>query len=343
MSGRSGKISIFLAVIVTLALLTAGCGGESAEPTPTATPIPVTIYESTEHGFSIEYPEGWTESEQGMGTYFSISFLNPGGTLYAAVSVEYKTDDVILTDYVTENMDYMESSPGFELISEGDVTIGEGISGYEIVGRGDLGTGEVEKFKFVVMVRGKQGIAVGAMGEDAVFDQSESVIDAVLNSFELLPTYSYVPPTPSAGGTYTSAEYGFSITYPAGWTETFIGSHGEIVTFTSGMGVPSVTVSQSPVGEGTTLTEYGPQFSQDLGQHWVDYALISHGEITLDDGTPAYEIVFSGTSEGYNLKCKYAVVIKGTQAFYIAGYSMPASFAQDVAALDSVIHSFYLE
>ena len=343
---RRGKFSILLAIIVTLALVTASCG-EPAEPTPTPVPTPtpilMTLYESTEHGFSIEYPEGWTESEQGMGTYFSISFINPEKTLYAAVSVEYKTDDVILTDYVTENKEYMESTPDFELISEGDVTIGEDISGYEIVGRGDLGTGEVEKFKFVILVREKQGIAVGAMGEDAVFDQSEDVIDAVVSSFELLPTYSYVPPTPSAGGTYTSAEYGFSITYPAGWTETFTGRHGEIVTFMSGMGVPSVTVSQLLIAEGTTLAEYGPQLSEDLSQHFANYELVSEGNITLDDGTPAYEIVFTGTTEGYNLKCKYVIVVQGTQAFYIAGYSMPASFEQDVAVLDSVIHSFYLE
>jgi hypothetical protein len=340
MSGRRGKISILLAIIVTLALLTVSCG-ESAEPTPM--PIPMTLYESTEHGFSIEYPEGWTESEQGMGTYFSISFLNPEETLYAAVSVEYKTENIILADYVTENKEYMESTPDFELISEGDVTIGEGISGYEIVGRGDLGTGEVEKFRFVILVREKQGIAVGAMGEDAVFDQSDDIIDAAVSTFELLSTYSYVPPTPSAGGIYTSAEYGFSATYPAGWTETFTGRTGEIVTFTSGMGLPSVTISQSPVGEGTTLAEYGPQFSQDLGQHWGDYVLISHGEITLDDGTPAYEIVFTGTMEGYNLKCKYVVVIQGAQAFYIAGLSMPASFEQDEEVLNDVIYSFNLE
>ncbi len=343
---RRGKFSILLAIIVTLALVTAGCG-EPAEPTPTPvptpTPIPMTLYESTEHGFSIEYPEGWTESAQGMGTYFSVQLTNPEETLSALVSIEYKIEDVILADYVTENKEYMESTPDFELISEGDVTIGEGISGYEMVGRGDLGTGKVEKFKFVILVRDKQGLAVGAKGEDAVFDQSEAAIDAIVDSFKLLPTYSYVPPTPSAGGTYTSAEYGFSITYPEGWMETLTGRHGEIVTFMSGMGVPSVTVSQSLVGEGATLAEHGPQFSQELSQHFANYELFSEGNITLDDGTPAYEIVFTGTTEGYNLKCKYVIVVQGTQAFYIAGYSMPASFEQDEAVLDDVIHSFDLE
>ena len=336
MSGRRGKMSILLVIAVALAFLTASCGeGEATTP--------MTLYESTEHGFSIKYPEVWTESAQVMGALFALACTEPEGTLSAMVSLDYRTEDVSLADYVTEMKEYMESMPEFELISEGEVTIGEGISGYEIVGKGDLGTGEVQKFRFVILARGKQGFAVGAMGETADFDQSEETIDDIVNSFKLLPTYTFVPPTPSAGGTYTSAEYGFSITYPAGWIETTTGQYGEIVTFMSTMGLPSVTVSQSLVAEGTSLAEYGLQLSQDLSQHVGDYELLSHGSITLDDGTPAYEIVFSGTMEGYNLKGKYVIVIQGTQAFYIVGFTMPTTWDQDEAVINEVIHGFHLE
>ncbi len=343
--GRMRKLEIVAIPLLVLALSIGaiGCGEEEETPTPTPTPLPMTLYENTEHGFSIEYPEEWTETTQGMGTYFSVTFAGPEGTLSATVSLEYKTEDYVLADYVAEGKEYMESMPEFELISEGEVTIGEGVSGYEIVGEGDLGSGKVEKFRFVMLARGKQGFAVGAMGDSTVFDQGGEMIDATVNSFKLLPTYTYVPPTPSAGGTYTNAEYGFSITYPAGWMETLIDRPGEIVTFMSGVGLPSVTVSQSLVGEGTTLAEYGPQFKQDLSQHFADYELFSEGDITLDDGTPAYEIVFSGTTEGYSLKGKYVVVLQGTQAFFIAGLSMPTTFEQDEAIIDEAIHSFQLE
>ncbi len=336
MSGRRGKMSILLVIIVVLAFLTASCGeGEEAPPT--------TLYESTEHGFSIEYPEGWTESAQELGTFFALTCTEPEGTLSAMVSVEYRTEDVILADYVTESKEYMESMPELELVSEGDVTIGEGIASYEIVGKGDLGTGEVGQFRSVLLTRGKQGFSVEVMGEPADFDQSEETIDAIVDSFELLPTYTYVPPTPSAGGTYTSAEYGFSITYPAGWTETSTGLPTEIVTFLSSMGLPGVSVIQSLVAEGTTLAEYGPQLSQDISQIYTDYELFSEGSITLDDGTPAYEIVFSGIMEGFLLKSKYAIVIQGTRAFYIMGFSLPTTFELDEAVLDEVIGSFHLE
>jgi len=336
MSVRRGKISILLVIIVALVSLTASCGG--------APTIPMTLYESTEHGFSIEYPEAWTENVLRPGAWFTIEFKDPEGRLSAEVSLEYKTEDIVLADLVSEGKAYVEFTPQYELISEGNVTIGEGISGYEILGKGDLGTGKVEKFRLVALVRGKQGFWVGVMGEPANFDEQEQTIDAIVDSFKLLPTYTFVPPLPGPGDTYTSAEHGFSISYPAGWMEAPpTGAPGEIISLTSAEGIPGVSVSVSPVGEGTTLAEFGPQFSQDLSQHWGDYELVSEAEITLDDGTPAYEIVFSGTSEGYALKCKYVVVIQEANAFFITGYSMPARFEQDEAAIDEVIHSFHLE
>ena len=276
--------------------------------------------------------------------HYSIEFKEPEGRLSVEVSVEYKTEETTIVELVSEGKRYLEAIPQYELTSEGNVTIGEGISGYELVGKGDIGTGKVEKFRYVALLRGEQGFWVGARGEPAYFDQQEEMVDIIVNSFRLLATYTFVPPPPSAGGTYTSTEHGFSIIYPEGWTESPpSGRPGEIISFASMDGLPSVSVSVSPVGEGTTLAEFGPQMSEDLSQHWGDYKLVSEGEITLNDGIPAYEIVFSGTTEGYSLKSKYVFVIQGTQAFFIMGFSTPARFEQDEAVLDEVIHSFHLE
>ena len=334
MSGRRGKTGILLVTIVALASLTASCGG--------APTIPLTLYENTEHGFTIEYPEGWTENAQELGATFSVEFKEPEGRLSVSVSLEYKTEEIILADLVSEGKEYLEFLSQYELTSEGDVTIGEGISGYEIVGKADLGTGEVGKFRFVVLARGKQGLWVGVHGEPTDFDQQGPLLNTIVDSFKLLATYTFVPPTPTEGGTYTSAEHGFSITYPAGWMEIPMGIHGEVISFAPSGGLPSVTVSVSYVDEGTTLAGFGPGFNQELGQHWDDYELFSQGEITLDDGTPAYEIVFSGTSEGYSLKGKYVIVIREATGFFIMGFSIPTFFEQDEAVMDEVIHSFHL-
>ncbi len=332
----SARVICFLALV----MITLGCRGPAAPSPPS---IPMTLYENTEHGFSIEYPEGWTENVLRPGAYFKLEFRDPEGCLSAIVTVEYKTGRIILADLVLQAKAYLESKPQYELISEGNIAIGEGILGYEIVGKGDLGTGKVEKFKIVTLAREKQGFWVGVMGEPAAFDQQTQIIDTIVDSFKLLPTYTFVPPTPGPGGIYTSAEHGFSITYPAEWVESPTGRPDEIISLASPEGLPSVSVSLSPVGEGTTLVEFGPQLAQNLGQYWGDYELISEGEITLDDGTPAYEIVFSGTMEGYSLKAKYVIVIQETRAFFIMGFSMPARFEQDEAVLDEVIHSFHLE
>jgi len=340
---KTASVAMALLFAISLAVLSA-CGGDGeGDLTPTPTPIPMTLYESTEHGFSIEYPEGWIERAQELGAYFAVEFRDPEGRLTVEVSVEYRTEEIALADAVSETKTYMEGMPQFELISEGDVTIGEDIAGYEMVGKGDLGAGKVEKFRYVMLVREKQVFWVGVRGEPAVFDQQEELVGAVMDSFRLLPTYTYVPPTPGPAGTYTSAEHGFSISYPAGWMEAPTSRPEEIMSLASAEGFPGVSARVQPVEEGTTLADYGPQLSQDMGQIWGDYELVSEGQITLDDGTSAYEIVFSGAMEGYALKAKYVIVIQGTQAFFIMGFSTPDRFEQDEAVLDEVIHSFHLE
>jgi hypothetical protein len=343
---RIASVAMALLFVICLATMSA-CGGGEGELTPaltpTSTPISMTLYESTEHGFSIEHPEGWIESTQGMGTYFSAEFGEPEGRLTVDVSLQYNIEETAPSDLVSESKTYMNDMPQFELISEGDVTIGEGTPAYEIVGEGDLETGKVEKFRYVLLVREKQAFWVGLRGEPAVFDQQEELVGAVMDSFRLLSTYTFVPPTPGPAGTYTSAEHGFSISYPAGWMEAPTGRAGEVVGLASTEGLPSVSVDVQTVEEGTTLAGYGSQLSQGLGEYWGDYELASEGEITLDDGTPAYEIVFSGTGEGYTFKSKFVIVIQGTQAFFIMGFSMPDRFEQDEAVLDEVIHSFRLE
>ena len=301
----------------------------------------LTLYEDTEHGFSIEYPEGWTENVLRAGAYFMLEITDSEGRLVVDVSLEYGAEDIVLTDLVSETKTSMEAMPEFELSSEGNVTIGEGIPGYEIVGKGDLGTGKVERFRYVMLVRGKQGFWVGVRGEPAYFDQQEQIIPTIIDSFKLLATYTFILPTPTEGGTYTNAQHGFSISYPAGWMETPTGRPGEVVSLSAAEGLPSIMVRAWT--EETTLADYASKLKEDISTHMGDYELFSEGEITLADGTPAYEIVFSGTMEGYHLKCKYVIVIQEANIFLLQGFTMPAQFEQDEAVLDEVIHSFHLE
>ena len=170
----------------------------SPTPTPMPTPTPpaltMTLYENTEHGFSIEYPEGWTERSGMAGIAFSLVFRDPDGHVTEDVTVEYRTEEIALTDAVSEGKEYFEEYvPQFELISEGDVTIGAGISGYEIIGQADIGTGKVERFRYVVLVREKQAFWLGVRSEPGRFDEQKQLIDTIVGSFKLLPTYTFIP------------------------------------------------------------------------------------------------------------------------------------------------------
>ena len=335
MLGKRGKISALLIIIVALASLTAGCAGA-------LTSTPMTLYENTEHGFSIEYPEGWTENSHGAATGFYLQCNEPEGRFSMGVSVDYRGEEIGLADAVSEGKEYMESSPQFEMFSEGNVTTGDGISAYEMIGQGDVGAGKVEKFRYVILVREKQIFWAGISGEPAAFDEQEQLIDTIVNSFKLLATYTFVPSTPTEGGTYTNAEYGFSITYPAGWSDYTTGQYDEIVDLRAAEGIPEVMV-RTWTEEETTLAEAASGLKQMYSENIGDYEFLSEGEITLGDGTPAYEVMFNGTMGGYLLICKSVVVIREADVFLVQCFSLPDRFEQDEPMLDEVIGSFHLE
>ena len=318
----------------------------SPSATPELAPAPpaltMTLFESTEHGFSIEYPEGWAENSHGAAISFQFQFNDPEGGFSVGVSVDYRPEEIGLADAVSEGKEYMESTPQFEMISEGNVTIGEGISAYEMIGKGDIGAGKVEKLRCVILVREKQILWAGVSGEPGQFDEQKQLVDTIIDSFQLLSTYTFVPPPPSPGGTYTNAEHGFSIAYPAGWSDYTTGQYGEIVDLRAEGGIPEVMVRVG-TGEETTLDEMASKLKQMFGESIGDYEFLSEGEITLDDGTPAYEFVFKGTMGGYFLTCKFVVVIREADFFLVQCFSLPGSFEQDEPVLDKVIGSFHLE
>ena len=95
--------------------------------------------------------------------------------------------------------------------------------------------------------------------------------------------------------------------------------------------------------EETTLDEAASNLKQMYSENIGDYEFLSEGEITLDDGTPAYEFMFKGTMGGYLLTCKNVIVIREVDVFLMQGLSLPDRFELDEPVLDEVIGSFHLE
>jgi len=331
-------MSALVVSVALLAVAAAGCADVSIETEPTS--IEMITYENAEHGFSIQYPEGWTGGMQGSGAQFSIDFTNPEGRLTASVYLQYECHEFIPADYVAEGRGYLEASPQYQLISERAIAVGEGISGHEVVARGDFGAGKVEKSRFLLVARGQQGFWVFVRGEPADFDEQEQIVDAIADSFKLLPTYSFAPPAPWPGGAYTGA--GFSITIPSGWCQYPPVRPGHILHFAAPERTPSVHISIQHGPEDTALDDYMDGALESLPDYWANFSLISRGKVTLG-GTPACEIVFTGISDLSPdiSRCKYLIVPRGTQGFFwVMVPSSPALFQQHEPIINQVIYSF---
>jgi hypothetical protein len=361
------KLSVWTVIIslVTLVVVVAGCqcGATSttsttpstttpastlspttpstSTSTPAGTALPLTLYESTEHGFSIEYPQGWVANTYEAATSFRLQVGESEGGLALSLSVDYRPGTVGLDEVVAEGKEYMAAMPQYELFYEDYITLDDGISGYEMIGQWYEDSGVLHKYRFIVLVREEQVFWLGLSGEPDVFDAQRQLVDAILDSFKLLPSYTYEPPPTSPGGTYTSAEYGFSITYPAGWDYYTDSQHGEILDLRTDTGVPEVLIRAWE--EATTIEEVALMLQQMYSETFADYELLSEGEITLADGTPAYEFMFNATMEGYFLTCKCVTVVREPDVFFLMGLAPPSIFAQNETVLDEIIGSFHLE
>jgi hypothetical protein len=309
--------------------------------TPAETSLPLTLYESTEHGFSIEYPQEWVANTYEAATNFRLQVGESEGGLALSLSVDYALGAADLDEVVAQGKEYMAAMPQSEMLSEGYITLDGGLSGYEMIGKACEESDVLHKYRYIALVREEQVFWLGVSGEPDAFDAQRQLVDTIIDSFKLLPSYTYEPPPIGPGGTYTSDEYGFSITCPAGWDDYTTGEHGEVLDLRADAGIPEVMVRawQEPTTiEGASLT-----LQQIYSENFADYELLSEGEIALADGTPAYEFMFNATMEGYFLTCKCVTVVRETDVFSIMGLAPPSIFTQNEAVIDEIIGSFHLE
>lgn len=87
----------------------------------------VRAYENAEHGFSINFPSGW---EQTQNPDVVVLYSNDDGS--ASINVIIEETSYSLAEYVAESKNQLEDLDYYELISEDSRTIG-GLHGYELV------------------------------------------------------------------------------------------------------------------------------------------------------------------------------------------------------------------
>ena len=300
------------------------------------------LFESTEHGFSIEYPEGWSENVQETDTQFSFEFTGPEGLLAASVYLYYGCGEITPADFLAQGEEYLSSMPGYELISERDVVVGAGFAGHETVAKGDLGNGQIGEFRFVLLVRERQGFWYGVHGESAEFDDQEDTVEAIMESFEVLSSYTYDWPKPWPGGEYVGT--GFSIIIPAGWCQYPVLRTEHVCHFEDADRSTSVHVSPQQLPGDTTPEEYIDDVVENLPSsgYWENFSLVAERSVIVG-GAAAYELVFTGMSDlspGYMLQCKYLIVCHGEEIFWVMAATDPDLFEQQESVIDDVIYSF---
>ena len=334
------RFNVFTIAILLLfiAFMTIGCGDSTQETTTTQ----MILFESVEHGFSIEYPEGWVDRINEMGTQFSFDFLEPKGSLAASVFLEYRCQEIDRATFVSDGKSYLQSLPQYHLISERNLII-NGESTYEVTATGEMNAGTNEKFRFMLFTHGKQGFWVGVRGELSSFNQNEQMIDTILDSFKLLSSYTYSAPEPWPGGEYSSS--GFSIDIPEGWCQFPVARPSHIVCFAPSERELSTHIAIEQRPEDVSLTEYIGNVIEGMPEYWLSFNIISKRELTLSGGVPAGELVFTGNSDlspDYTSKCKYLVVLTEEKAFWVMAASNPSQYSSHLPIIDEILYSFRL-
>jgi len=85
------------------------------------------LYTNLNHGFSINFPYGWEESDN---PDVAVLYTNVDGS--ASINVIVEETQLSLATYVSESKTQLEGLDYYELLSENSRTIGE-LNGYELV------------------------------------------------------------------------------------------------------------------------------------------------------------------------------------------------------------------
>jgi predicted acyl esterase len=144
---------------------------------------------------------------------------------------------------------------------------------------------------------------------------------------------------------YKNDDYGFSIRYPAryvnqnprrgSWAQT------EVFRATPPGRIPLLTVQILYMDDGTPLTELkDTYFDIQIVKSISDVDVASEKEITLPDGTPAYELEIEYRVKGLSLKTLNLWVQKYDRWFWVQATTSAASWARDLAEMKAMLHSF---
>ena len=148
--------------------------------------VAVGTYTNTTHGFSITLPNGWDGLETGERMPLLLIESPVGEPLiYVSVYVARIDEETTAQEHALDIAAVWSDQPGYRIISQGDVTLGEATQGYEVIFT-YTENGYPIKRKVVSVIRGTQAFIVIPYTLASTYDSAMSTIDQLTDSFTLV-------------------------------------------------------------------------------------------------------------------------------------------------------------
>jgi len=147
--------------------------------------------------------------------------------------------------------------------------------------------------------------------------------------------------------TYTNSQYGFSIQYPAGWTEGE-GVSGTVVSFMSEQSAPTDVFKESAnvttedlSASGASLAEYIVAANDQIKNAFPNAQVISDTDRQIA-GIDGHAITYTAETQGVTLELIQAFTVKDDRAYVITAASTEEDFPQFEEDFNAIIDSFQL-
>ncbi|MHC4258982.1 MAG: CocE/NonD family hydrolase [Planctomycetota bacterium] len=315
-------------------------------------------YENEEYGFSIQYPAEYAEEKPRANEVFRARARE--GLPVLAISVLAMRKGSTVSELKKIFLKALAGSgiTSVEFASEKETTLSDGITpAYEFEVEYQFGGYNLRSLNLWVVEHDKWFL-VEARTVRAFWLRDRAEMEAIMRTLTTA-TREYVAEEDAFSSDvlmrdgkslsplkaeYENEEYGFSISYPAeyveeeprGWGET-----SEVFRARASDGLPLLTATIDYMDDGSPFTEIRDTYfeiQEQLGT--VDVKSTSEKEITLSDGTPAYEIEIEYRSRGYDIKTLNLWVQKYDRWFGVQAITTAVSWPRDLVEIKAILHTF---
>lgn len=140
---------------------------------------------------------------------------------------------------------------------------------------------------------------------------------------------------------YTNKEHSFSIDQPTGWTvrEDVPGVVVAFVGPTEGGFTVNIVITVESLATTVTLSQYVSAAKGQFQTTYVNFAIVSEGARVIS-GLDAYELVYTFTYSGVNIKDKVVILIREKKAYLIIYTAGLTTYGNYLSVFESSVGTF---